>query len=74
MQQWPILSVQLTEGFGRGGGLTIIMDKNYSTNIIDIINCSFTENSAIWGGAVYIAIQEKSHDNTVNLYLPEYVH
>lgn len=55
----------IDEGFGKGGGLSIVIDKNATDNLIQITDCNFYENSAKWGGALYLKIQANSLNNTV---------
>ena len=57
----------IEEGFGRGGGLCVVVDNNSSLNAIEIIGCNFTENSGIWGGALYIVIQGTSQSNRIEV-------
>ena len=40
----------LAEGFSRGGGLSVVLDRNSTANSLHIIGCNFTGNSAVWGG------------------------
>ena len=57
----------IQEGFGRGGGLCVIVDKSSSFNMVEIIGCNFTENSGTWGGALYIAIHGQSQSNSIKV-------
>ena len=57
----------IEEGFGRGGGLCVVVDNNSSLNAIEIIGCNFIENSGIWGGALYIVIQGTSQNNRIEV-------
>ncbi len=50
---------------GRGGGLYILLGR-FSTEVdISIINCRFSGNSAIWGGAVFVSITDSARNNSV---------
>ena len=55
------------QGLGRGGGLSIFLKGLTENNIINVSNCSFRGNSAIWGGGLYIAFQDSPKNNTVIL-------
>ena len=53
--------------WGRGGGMSVVLnDKSYS-NKINIVGCNFTQNSAIWGGGLYIAVNDKVTKSTVTV-------
>ena len=43
-------------GIGRGGGLCIHFRGTSSNNTIEVNNCNFDNNSAVWGGGVYITL------------------
>ena len=55
----------LASGFGRGGGLCVIIDTNSFANTIHVSDCEFTDNSAKWGGALYVVMLGSSRDNSV---------
>lgn len=55
----------LAEGFGRGGGLCVIIDKLSKNNSIQVSECRFTENSAVWGGGLYIAVVGSAFKNVI---------
>lgn len=51
--------------FGQGGGLSVFF-KGHSSNIEFVIEGNtFSNNKAQYGGAVYIDMQDNSHNNTV---------
>ena len=58
-------SETLIQGFGRGGGLCVVIDSGSSNNLVEVNNCSFVGNSGTWGGGLYLAIQEDSGSNQV---------
>ena len=60
------VSEALIQGFGRGGGMCFIIDIS-SDNLVEIMNCNFTMNSGIWGGGLYITVQDDSHSNKILL-------
>jgi len=49
--------------FGRGGGLSIYLKGNASCNNFKISNCTFTENSALFGAGLFIELQDTSNNN-----------
>ena len=55
----------LAEGFNRGGGLSIIIDKFSKDNKVLVVDSKFTNNLASWGGGLYIAIVANSSNNNV---------
>ena len=55
------------QGMGRGGGVSIIFKGNASNNSVQIVNCSFVSNRAVWGGGIYIDFQDNSSKNVVSL-------
>ena len=57
----------LAEGFSRGGGLSIIVDTNSSANSIQVMDCSFAGNSALWGGGLYLVLVGNAHNNTIHI-------
>lgn len=57
----------LATGFGRGGGLCIVIDKKSAFNIFEVTHCNFTDNSAIWGGGLYISILGNAQRNNISI-------
>ena len=57
----------LAEGFSRGGGLSIIVDTNSSANSIQVMDCSFAGNTALWGGGLYLVLVGNAHNNTIHI-------
>ncbi len=55
------------QGLGRGGGLCIHLKGRSSNNSINVTNCLFEENSAIWGGGLYISFQDAPVSNVINI-------
>ena len=52
-------------GLGRGGGLNIIFKGKAKSNSVHIQNCTFLNNSAVWGGGLYVGFQDSVRRNTV---------
>ena len=55
------------QGLGRGGGVCINFRGQAKYNSINISNCTFHHNSAIWGGGINIAFHDFPASNMVNL-------
>ena len=49
--------------FGRGGGLSIFVRGNTSDINITIDSCNFKQNNAIYGGALYVQLNNNVHGN-----------
>ena len=55
------------QGLGRGGGVCIHFRGQAKNNTINISNCTFHHNSAIWGGGINVAFHDSSTSNAVNV-------
>ena len=53
-QKWNHLA------FGRGGGLSMFFKGNAKNNSVNIENCEFSNNTALWGGGLLIEMQDTS--------------
>ena len=53
--------------FGRGGGLSIFFNGNASSNRVNIFNCSFDNNCALWGGGLFVEFHDTAGDNLVSV-------
>ncbi len=53
------------EAFGRGGGLSIFIKGNASKNLFTISGCLFENNSALWGGGLFVEFHDDTFNNTV---------
>ena len=53
--------------FSRGGGLSIFFKRNANNINISIENCTFYDNSAQWGGGVFVEFHDDTHNNSVYL-------
>ena len=51
--------------FGRGAGLSVNILGDGFNNVFLIQNCRFINNSALWGGALYISFKDFSQHNSV---------
>ena len=52
------------EAFGRGGGLSFFFKANATGNRVEIRNCSFLENRALWGAGVFVEFQDTATGNS----------
>jgi len=52
--------------FGRGGGLSIYLKGNASYNMFTILNCTFTENTALYGAGICL-LNCRTHQTTTIL-------
>ena len=50
---------------GRGGGMSIMIKGNATNNKIHVQNCRFLNNSAVWGGGLYVGFRNTVKRNTV---------
>ena len=51
--------------FGQGGGLSVFFKGNASNNHITIEKCSFSNNRAVYGGGIYLDLQDSSYNNSI---------
>ena len=54
--------------FGRGGGLSIVLKGNASSNQIVVDNCQILENTALFGGGVFIEFEDDSNNNDIKIF------
>ena len=66
--QHELLSEEIgsTPKLGQAGGLSIHLCGNASSNRITLSLCSFYNNTAKWGGAVYLGISNTTQNNTIS--------
>lgn len=57
----------LNERHRLGGGLSIEVKNNSSDNFIEIIDCFFHHNEALWGGGMYLAYNGKPQNNNITV-------
>ena len=53
--------------FGRGGGLSIFVKGVAQNNLIQITDCHFEGNRALWGGGLFIEFQDEVQNNTLEV-------
>ena len=51
--------------FGQGGGLLISFKGSTSSHHFTLCNCTFINNSAVWGGGLHLFFTDSSRNNTV---------
>ena len=56
-------------GFGRGGAISVFfLNSTASSNIrIEVSKCQFENNTAAWGGSIYVRFRDQSAGNIVNI-------
>ena len=52
-------------GFGRGGGLAVFFKGSARGNLVRMLDCTFTENRALWGGALSVGFIDAALGNVV---------
>ena len=57
----------LAEGFSRGGGMSLVVGINSNANSIQVMDCSFAGNTALWGGGLYLVLVGNAHNNTIHI-------
>ena len=63
--EYIYLLPQLTNhlSFGKGGGLTVFFSQA-NNSIMKVTDCSFQNNTAQWGGGLFVEFQEMSWNNS----------
>ena len=51
--------------FGRGGGLSLFVKGIATNNSVNIKNCEFARNRALWGAGLLVEMQDWSSNNSV---------
>ena len=54
-------------GFGKGGGLNLVLKGSTQNNVITLSNLNFTNNTAQYGGSLYVAFFDSTSSNIVTL-------
>ena len=53
--------------FGRGGGMSVFFRGQAINNDINVLDCNFTNNQAVWGGGLHFDILDQSKGNQINI-------
>ena len=53
--------------FGRGGGLSIFFNGHAFGNQVNINDCHFVNNTALWGGGLFVEFHDSAGDNHVTV-------
>lgn len=53
--------------FGKGGGLCVIIHGKSTSNVVQIMDCTFTGNFAKHGGGLYLVMLDRSHGNNITV-------
>ena len=51
--------------FGRGGGLSVFFKGNSNLSSVNVNNCNFVQNKAVFGGGAFVDFQDNCHNNTI---------
>ena len=54
--------------FGRGGGLSVFFNGNAANNTVNVLNCNFVGNTALWGGGLFSECHDRAAGNRVYVY------
>ena len=46
------------DAFGKGGGLALFFKGSASDNTVRLSNCTFQNNTAVWGGGLYVEFHD----------------
>ena len=60
-----IRSTSYFQGMGKGGGMAVYINGNSSHYSIRILNCTFLNNSAVFGGGLFVQYRDSPSDNSV---------
>lgn len=64
----------VSNGLGRGGGLSITFKGDAKNNTIKVTNCKFSSNTASdWGGGLYSIFQDSPQNNTLYVSNTEFI-
>lgn len=55
------------EGYGQGGGVSVIIESGVSNARFSFMNCEFIANKAFFGGGLYVSIRGTSQSATRNV-------
>ena len=61
----PHIAATDFQGLGKGGGMSIVFNGNAEDSKIHVRNCTYLNNTAVWGGGLYIGFQDSVGNNTV---------
>ena len=53
--------------FGRGGGLSLFFKGSATNNSVNIETCGLYNNTALWGGGLFIEVEDFSSNNVVSV-------
>ena len=60
-------SGSMFQGHGRGGGMCVHFRGQAENNTLNVLNCTFVENLATWGGGLYISVRDSSLSNIITI-------
>ena len=53
------------EAFGRGGGLSVFLNGNANNIRIEVLDCLFDGNRALWGGGMFVELHDLVWGNNI---------
>ena len=60
-----IKSSKQFQGLGKGGGIALYINGNNVTRFIKITNCTFLNNSAVFGGGLFLQFRDRPINNSL---------
>ncbi|XP_047139651.1 uncharacterized protein LOC105844804 isoform X2 [Hydra vulgaris] len=51
--------------YARGAGLSIVLGGHAKGNLLNIVDCLFINNTALWGGGMFLFLAEASENNSI---------
>ena len=55
------------DAFGKGGGLALFFKGSASDNTVRLSNCTFQNNTAVWGGGLYVEFHDAAMGNVIEI-------
>ena len=62
------------EAFGRGGGLSLFVKGITSSISFEVVECLFINNTAQWGGGLFVEFHDETHSNNVTVVGSWFIH
>ena len=64
---FPVQVGQDHMALGRGGGLSIYLKGNVTSCKVTILDCKFIDNTALWGGGLFVEYQDNAQNNRLSV-------
>ena len=62
------------QGFGRGGGLAVYVNGNTKQHFLNVLQCQFQNNSAVFGGGMFVLFRDSPSNNSVVIKDTHFIH